>query len=238
MKFDRGKYFDAVRARPFGGSLTQEQVDGQEALLAAWEAAPLDDDLRWLAYALATTKHETASTMQPIEEYGKGAGQPYGVPDPETGQTYYGRGYVQLTWRENYAKATDKLGLEGADDLEAHADRALDSAIAAKVLFHGMAEGWFRPPHDLAEFFDDDVDDPVDDPVGAREIVNGDKSVVPDWSDGKSIGELVAGYHADFLAALETSVIRAPASEPIEVTITIQVEAPPGVAVHVTVVEG
>jgi putative chitinase len=228
MKFEREKYFDAVRARPFGGSLTQEQVDGQEALLAAWEEAqPLDDDLRWLAYSLATTKHETASTMQPIEEYGKGAGHPYGVPDPETGQTYYGRGFVQLTWRENYAKATDELGLEGDNNLEVHAERALDPAIAAEVLFTGMTEGWFRPPHALAEFFNDETDDPI----GAREIVNGDKSVVPDWSGGKSIGELIAGYHADFLAALEASVIRAPAPEPTEVVITIHVEAPPGVNV-------
>ena len=41
--------------------------------------------------------------MQPIEEYGKGAGHP--CADPETGQTCYGRGYVQLTWRDNYERA-------------------------------------------------------------------------------------------------------------------------------------
>jgi hypothetical protein len=35
--------------------------------------------------------------MQPIEEYGKGRGMPYGKPDPTTGQVYYGRGFVQLT---------------------------------------------------------------------------------------------------------------------------------------------
>jgi len=35
--------------------------------------------------------------MQPIEEYGKGKGMKYGSPDPETGQTYYGRGFVQTT---------------------------------------------------------------------------------------------------------------------------------------------
>ena len=44
--------------------------------------------------------------MQPIEEYGKGKGRPYGIKDRETGETYFGRGYVQLTWRENYARQT------------------------------------------------------------------------------------------------------------------------------------
>ena len=31
-------------------------------------------DIRWLAYMMATAKHEVANTWQPIEEYGKGAG--------------------------------------------------------------------------------------------------------------------------------------------------------------------
>ncbi|TOE35570.1 hypothetical protein CGJ43_25525, partial [Vibrio parahaemolyticus] len=61
--------------------------------------------LQYLAYVLATTYHETGHTMKPIEEWGKGQGRPYGEPDPETGQTYYGRGYVQLTWLANYIKA-------------------------------------------------------------------------------------------------------------------------------------
>ena len=52
-------------------------------------------DTRWLAYMLATTFHETAYQMWPIEEYGKGSGRYYGTPDPETGETDYGRGFVQ-----------------------------------------------------------------------------------------------------------------------------------------------
>ena len=31
------------------------------------------------AYILATTWHETATTMLPIAEYGKGGGRPYGT---------------------------------------------------------------------------------------------------------------------------------------------------------------
>jgi putative chitinase len=203
MKFDRKIFFDAVRVHPFGGSLTQGQVDGMEAILARWEASPTSDDLRHLGYPLATTYHETGQEMQPIEEYGQGEGHEYGEPDPETGQTYYGRGFVQLTWRDNYAKATQELGLAGDDDLEWHADRALDPVIAAEVMFVGMTDGWFRSGHTLARYFNDDTDDAFN----AREIINGDKDTVPAWSDHESIGALVAGYHADFMGALEASRI-------------------------------
>ena len=92
--------------------------------------------------------------MWPIEEYGKGKGHPYGEQDPTTKQTYYGRGFVQLTWRDNYAKATKKLGLTGANDLEWHAAQALDPIIASDIMYAGMIEGWFRSdskgPHTLA----------------------------------------------------------------------------------------
>lgn len=201
-KFDRTIYFDCVRVAPFHGSLTQEQVDGQNFILSEWEHAPLSDDLRHLAYPLATTLHETAATMMPIEEYGKGAGQPYGNPDPITKKAYYGRGYVQLTWADNYKKATKKLNLDESHDLYWFPEWALDPSIASQIMFKGMWEGWFRSPNTLKKFFDGSIDDPY----GAREIINGDKSHVPDWSDGKSIGNLIKSYHYDFMSALEASL--------------------------------
>ena len=81
---DRDKFFGRVRVMPFGGALHQGQVDGCNAILDAWEARPAFTDLRWLAYMLATAKWETAHTMQPIEEIGKGRGRPYGVPTVRT----------------------------------------------------------------------------------------------------------------------------------------------------------
>jgi hypothetical protein len=221
VPFDPTIYFDAVRETVFGGSLTQEQVDGQNFILASWENDPTTTDLRWLAYSLATTKHETASTMLPIEEYGKGGGMAYGKKDSQTGQTYYGRGFVQLTWRDNYAKATRELELEGEDDLEWHADRALDPAIAADIMFLGMAEGWFRGDskgrQTLLRYFDIDTDDPY----GAREIINGDKHIVPSWSNGVSIGKLIAGYHGHFLNALVAADVPVVEAEPAVVAIDI-----------------
>ena len=83
-------FFDSVRASIFNGSLSHKQVQGCEILLAAMAAREWGD-LRWYAYVLATTYHETDATMQPVAEYKRGKGKPYGKPDPETGQTYYGR---------------------------------------------------------------------------------------------------------------------------------------------------
>ena len=61
--FNRKVFFDVVRASLFHGGMTQQQVDGMEAILSAWEEAPRSDNLRRLAYPLATTAHETGFTM-------------------------------------------------------------------------------------------------------------------------------------------------------------------------------
>lgn len=226
LHFDREIYFNAVRGPLFGGSMTEGQVMGQEAILLRWETDPLSEDLRHLAYALATTKHETANEMLPIEEYGKGKGYKYGVPDPETHQTYYGRGYVQLTWRENYAFATRELGLLEEQDLEWHAECALDAAIAADVLLYGMFYGWFRSPNTLHLYFSEVADDSY----GAREIVNGDKHIIPSWSNGVSIGKLIAGYHTHFLEALtQSSQMKAAPELKLDITL------PPGLSIQILV---
>jgi len=209
VHFDRKVFFDDIRHALFGGKLTQQQVDGMTFKLNQWEAHPYHPtDLRWLSYPFATSMHETASTMWPIEEYGKGEGMAYGKPDAETGQTYYGRGDVQLTWKENYTRATRELGLQDTpDDLKWHAAKALDPKISADVMFMGMREGWFRKsggkPETLHRYFSEDKDDPFN----AREIINGDKNRKPNWANGKTIGQLIAGYHKEFFEALTAAAI-------------------------------
>ena len=70
-----------------------------------------------------------------------------------------------------------------------------------------MAEGWFRGDEygrqNLERYFNEDTDDPYK----AREIINGDKSKVPTWSGGVSIGNLIKQYHVSFLAALEAALV-------------------------------
>jgi hypothetical protein len=120
------------------------------------------DDPRWWAYTLATAYWETGRTMKPLEEFGKGAGRVYGRA--ENGFTYYGRGFVQLTWRENYEKLGQALGF----DLENKPELALDPVIAAQIMCVGMERGLFTGKA-LEDYFDADTDDPVN----ARRIVNG-----------------------------------------------------------------
>lgn len=179
-------FFSAVRPM-FGGSLKQSQVDGLNQILTTTVGLPISHR----AYVLATTLHETASTMQPIREYGRGKGKKYGVVD-QTGKAPYGRGYVQLTWRENYLRADRELGLGGR--LAADYDLALDPAIAAQILVRGMVEGWFTTKR-MSDYLPGDY-------AGARRIVNGtDKAA------------LIAGYARQFESALELMDADPPAAQ-------------------------
>ena len=223
MIFNRKIYFDGVRGSLFDGAMSQQQVDGQNAILTQWETGDTGSpmtDLRWLSYCLSTSFHETAKKMWPIEEYGKGKGHPYGEKDPQTGQTYYGRGFVQLTWRDNYHKATVKLSLTDERDLEWHAEQALDLAIASRIMFRGMSEGWFTSKK-LGQYFNDTKNDPVN----ARAIINNDVS---------KMGKTIAGYHDKFLAALNAAKVEElPPAERQQVLVALSV--PFGIEVIVTV---
>lgn len=193
--FDRSVFYDSVRASLFSPSMNQKQVDGMDAILTTWEDDPPSDDLRWLAYMFATTYHETAFTMQPIKEYGSDSylkGKPY--------YPYVGRGFVQLTWEDNYRRATTELGLTGSDDLVKYPDRALDPQIASDVMFLGMVQAWFTGKG-LPDYFNATVDDPYN----ARRIIN-----------GTDCAKDIEGYHDKFLEALEACVMEVePVPEPI-----------------------
>lgn len=179
---NRKFFFDYVRGHLFDGTLRQSQVEGLNAILAEWDRKYAKKDDRWLAYMLATTHHETDRTMQPIEEYGKGRGRTYGVPDPATGQTYYGRGFVQLTWKSNYEAMGRKLRI----DLVNHPELALGLKVATRILFLGMMEGTFTGVK-LSNYFNPNKEDWV----SARRIINGlDKA------------NLIATYGKTYYAAI------------------------------------
>ena len=157
------EFFRLVRSKMFAGSMTQAQVSGTNAILDAW---PKGTDIRWIAYSLATAFHETDFTMEPIAEYGRGRGKPYGVP--VNGVVYYGRGYVQLTWKHNYVRAESEIH---GSDLVAHPDNAMKPDIAAQIMVSGMTEGWFTGLC-LGDYFP--LTRPkVADWLNARRIING-----------------------------------------------------------------
>jgi putative chitinase len=193
---DQKTFFDSVRGTLFEGHMSPGQVAGMVAIINEWDATYGDAaDPRWLAYAFATTFHETAQTMEPIREFGLGRNYPYGKPDPITHQTYYGRGFVQLTWKANYARQANKLRV----DLVGTPDLAMDAPTAAKVLLGGMVAGDFTGAT-LGHYFNDTADDPVN----ARRIIN-----------GTDCAEKIAGYFGPFLDALSPLPVLSPAPVPV-----------------------
>jgi hypothetical protein len=86
------------------------------------------------AYVLATAYWETARTMKPVREYGKES-----YLRAKKYYPYVGMGYVQLTWLENYKRASKELGV----DFVADPKLLLKPEYAVKILVIGMLEGWF-----------------------------------------------------------------------------------------------
>jgi len=151
------------------------QLPGFKLIINKWYNMGVSDDIRQLSYILATTMHETAHTMKPVTEYGSAAylkAKPY--------WPYIGRGYVQLTWRENYKK----YGIEQTPE------KALDPDFSAHILIDGMVRGVFTGKK-LGDYFNSHKDDPVN----ARRIVN-----IVDRA------ELIAGYHTELLKILKDSM--------------------------------
>jgi len=154
------------------GRLGPAAVSGQETLLRLVEQDPDVTDVRWVAYMFATVKHECANRWQPIEEFGKGKGRPYGLPatvaDADGTQftnTYYGRGFVQLTWKLNY----DRLGraLNLGNGLLLHPEHALEPMTAYRIMSYGMRQGAFTTQK-LADY----IHDGTCDYFQARRIIN------------------------------------------------------------------
>lgn len=170
---DLDRFFAFMRqGRVLGPTLSQNEVDGCKAIIEACKGWPV----AWTAYALATAYHETAGTMQPIREYGRGKGRKYGKVGKYPPNIPFGRGYVQLTWDFNYELADKELGLNGA--LLKDFDLALDHAIAAQIMVRGMKEGWFTRKK-LADFLPTDRPATLTEFVAGRPIINGTDKALP-----------------------------------------------------------
>jgi putative chitinase len=222
--------FDVIRPM-FGGSLTQAQVDGINAILAAWKTHG-DDDNRKLAYALATAHHETGRRFTAVIENlnytsaariravwpsrfkTEAAAEPF-VRQPQklANKVYGGRlgndgpddGWMYRG--RGLAQITGKdlyrrLSKLVGIDLVANPDAALEVTTAAKILVVGLVQGLFTGKK-LADY----ITPAKADFKNARATVN---------ADVKANGGKIADYAVTYLNALATAspAVPAPKSTP------------------------
>jgi putative chitinase len=159
MLFDLTKFF-AAYTKAFG-KLNSSQEAGLRFLLARIAADPAwPADLRFIAYFLATIKHETGNTFQPVKEKRERQNSPRRANQDRywlTGE--YGRGYVQITWDKNYRK----FGLGPSER-----NKALEPETAYRIASIGMLTGTFTGKK-LSNYFGPTKEDWAN----ARRIING-----------------------------------------------------------------
>jgi putative chitinase len=199
---NRPKFYNYIRNTQFGGKLSQEQVENIELMLNACESEGISDE-RQTSYILATAFHECYNSrlnpnFDPVREGFAKSDQDaishvnrlfdrgkiklnYAIPG-SNGRSFFGRGYVQITWDHNYKRIGDILGL----DLFNNPDLALQPQVAAMILVQGMKRGLFTGKS-LSTFFNGETADLI----GARKIINGIDQA-----------ERIAGYAQAFEAAL------------------------------------
>jgi len=145
-----------------------------------------------IAYILATARHETAN-FATLTEYA--SGQAYegradlGNTQKGDGVRFKGRGYVQITGRNNYTKFSQILG----KDLVSNPDLVLEPSTAAFILVYGMKNGSFTG-RKLEDFAYKVVENREINFLEARRIVNGmDQS------------KLIADYANQYLARINNN---------------------------------
>jgi hypothetical protein len=172
---DKAIFFRAVRANPFGGSLTVGQVGGMEKIIDYWQSEYQQVSVDQFAYVLATIYWETGHKMVPVRE---GGGERY-----LRTKKYYpwvGEGLVQVTWEAN----ARKFGAKKPGDL-------MSWPIALYAAFEGMTRGIFT-----GKRLTDYVGNGRRDYVGARRIING-------VDRAQEIAKISEAFRAALIAAVE-----------------------------------
>lgn len=145
------------------GKMNEKQRESIEEIIRAFDKYG-DKDLNKLAYILGTARHE--SNFRPIEERRASSSQTevYNKQNKYWYTGYYGRGFVQLTWKRNYQKMSDLLGVNLVDN----PNLALNTKYAARILVQGMLKGSFT-----RKKLDTYINDQKLDFYNARKTVNG-----------------------------------------------------------------
>jgi putative chitinase len=166
LKIDKTVFRFLYRAQVRKDFVAKLNDDNLDLLLGFMEADPDLNDLRWLAYMLATALMECGPDFGPKSEHAcndttgcvplKDNPRTYGdpricpnllkkpaqpCPAGKKTHTYFGRGYAQLTHFGNYVKLSDKLNL--GDRLVHFTELANDPPISYRIMSVGMREGLF-----------------------------------------------------------------------------------------------
>ncbi len=169
-------------------------------ILDHWDTSEELTDTRWLAYIISTVFWETGGHLYPVREglcddakcaiahlerlwRRRLVRQRYWEPDPTTGQSYYGRGQVQLTHLVNYWRVGGELTrTQGATDfadfddkLVSEPDLALTDWVSTTALVEGMVRGWYNVElgRGLGSYISEDAPSDRVAYLEARRTVNG-----------------------------------------------------------------
>jgi len=180
---NRKNFFDGYRSNlDPNKKLDQSEVNALTIFIdfvdATWNYFTIP---QW-AYVFATTFHETKATFLPVKE-AYWLSESWRLKNLKY-SPYYGRGYVQITWRENYQKFSKDLG----EDFVKNPDLVMLPKYAFKILIDGFKTGAFT-----GKKITDYINDKSKDYKRARRCINGtDKQ------------ELIASY-AQFFEELLTN---------------------------------
>lgn len=167
--------------------LSAEQQNSVKEIVRAFEQYG-DGDQRKLAYMLATAWHE--SRLRPIREIRAQQGsEVWYIQNKYWSSGYYGRGYVQITWEDNYRKMGNEIGV----DLVNNPDAALIPRNAARIMVIGMMKGMFTG-RKLADYIN----------TGGADYYNARRTVGAIIVAGKDTAALIQGYVAKMAERLNS----------------------------------
>jgi len=160
---NRKKFFDGYRLNlDPNKKLDQSEVNALTVFLDMVDANFKRFTVPQWAYIFATTFHETNATFLPIKEA-------YWLSEDWRKKNlryfpFYGRGFVQITWKANYEKFSKQIG----EDFVKNPDLVMTPKYAFRILIDGFQKGDFTNKK-----ISDYINNKIKDYKGARRCING-----------------------------------------------------------------